>query len=149
LASSAKLVETGMGGRCVKVNTLEKGVNLDGGLGGGRESTLGTLGCCAKTTEGAWVGRQILFILELECLDEMVGETVVEVLSTQASITCLDLEDTVHNGLEGNIKGSSSETEYENVTLADDLLIETVGDGGSSDDAEMFMAETVLASLVA
>ena len=31
----AKLVETGMGGRCVKVNTLEKGVYLDGGLGGG------------------------------------------------------------------------------------------------------------------
>lgn len=87
------------------------------------------------------MGNKFLFILELEWLDEMVDEMVVEVLSTQASVACsgLDLEDTVHNGLEGNIKGSSSETEDENVTLAADLLIETVGDGGSSrvvDDAE-------------
>jgi hypothetical protein len=99
------------------------------------------LACCAKTMEGAWVGRQILFILEFEFLDKMVDETVVEVLSPQVSITYsgLDLEDTILNGLEGNIKGSSSETKDENVTLTTDLLIKTVGDSSSSrvvDDAE-------------
>ena len=77
------------------------------------------LACCAKTTEGTWVGRQILFILALEFLDKMVDETVVKILSTQVSVTCsgLHLEDTVLNGQEGHIKGSSSEIKDENVTL--------------------------------
>ena len=76
----------------------------------------------------------------------MVDETVVEILSTQVSVTSggLDLEDTVPNGQEGNIKGPSSEIEDENVTLAADLLIETVGDGGSRrlvDDTENVHAQ--------
>ena len=141
LALLAKLFEMSMDGRCVKVNILKNGVNLNRGLGGGQESTLGMLACCAKTMEGAWVGRRILFILELECLDEIVDKTVVKALCTQASIACsgLDLEDTVHNGLEGSIKGASSETKDENVMLATDLLIEPTGDDGSSrvvDDVE-------------
>jgi hypothetical protein len=57
--------------------------------------------------------------------------------SAQVSVTCGGLEDTL-NGQERHIKGSSSEIEDENVTLAADL-IETVGDGSSSglvDDTE-------------
>ena len=50
------------------------------------------------------------------------------------SVTCsgLHLKDTILNGQEGHIKGSSSEIKDENITLAADLLIKTVGDGGSS-----------------
>jgi hypothetical protein len=92
-------------------------------------------------TEGAWVGRQIFFILALEFLDKMVDETVVKILSTQVSVTSsgFDLKDTISNGWEGNINGPPSEIEDENVTLAADLLIETVGNGGSRrlvDDTE-------------
>lgn len=51
----------------------------------------------------------------------------------------LDLEDTLLNGQERHIEGSSSEIECEDVALALDLLVETVGNsgrGGFIDDTE-------------
>jgi hypothetical protein len=38
------------------------------------------LACCAQTTEGTGIGGEILLILALELLDEVVDETVVEVV---------------------------------------------------------------------
>ena len=63
----------------------------------------------------------------------MGDETVVEVLTTKVSVTSggLDLEDTLLDGQERHIEGSSTEIENENVALADGLLVKTVGDGGS------------------
>jgi hypothetical protein len=80
-------------------------------------------------------------VLALELLDEVVDETVVEVLTTQVSVTSggLDFEDTLLDGEERNIESSSTEIEDEDVALALDLLVETVGDGGSGglvDDTE-------------
>ena len=71
----------------------------------------------------------------------MVDETVVEVLTTKVSVTSggLDLEDTLLDGKERNIEGSSTEIEDEDVTLASGLLVKTVGDGsggGLVDDTE-------------
>ena len=82
-----------------------------------------------------------LLVLPLELLGEVGDETVVEVLTTQVGITScgLDLEDTLLDGQEGDIEGSSTEIEDENVTLASDLLVETVGNGSSGgfvDDTE-------------
>ena len=89
-----------------------------------------------KTSE-----KPTLLVLALELLDEVVDETVVEVLTTQVSVTGggLDLEDALLDGQKRDIESSSSEIEDEDVTLADDLLVETVGDGGSGglvDDTE-------------
>jgi hypothetical protein len=71
----------------------------------------------------------------------MVDKTVVEVLSTQMSVTCsrLDLEDTLLNGEERNIEGTTTEIEDEDVALANGLLVKTIGNGGSGglvDDSE-------------
>lgn len=41
-----------------------------------------------------------------------------------------DVEDAVVDGEEGDIKGSSTEIEDEDVALAAGLLVERVGDGG-------------------
>ena len=82
-----------------------------------------------------------LLVLALELLDEVVDETVVEVLTTKVSVTSggLDLEDTLLDGQKGDIEGTSSEIEDEDVALALSLLVETVSDSGRSrlvDDTE-------------
>ena len=43
----AKLLKMGTGEGSVEIDTLEKRVDLDGGLSGGGESMLSTLACCA------------------------------------------------------------------------------------------------------
>ena len=80
-------------------------------------------------------------MLAFELINEVVNEAVVEVLTTQVSVTGsgLDLEDTLLNGQEGNIEGTTTKIEDEDVALALNLLVETVGNGGRGglvDDTE-------------
>ena len=56
----AELLETGTSERGVEINTLEKRVDLDGGLGSRGEGTLGTLTSSTETMEGTGVGGDIL-----------------------------------------------------------------------------------------
>jgi len=109
----------------LRKRSLEEGVDFDGGLRGGGEGSLGTLRSDAETAEGAEVGGEILLVLTLELLRKVVDEPVVKVLAAQVGVTGggLDLD-----GQQGHIESSSSEI----VTLAGDLLVETVGDGGGS-----------------
>ena len=72
----AELLEAGTGDRGVEVDTLEERVDLDGGLGGRRESALGALASGAETTESASVGREVLLVLALELGDKVGDETV-------------------------------------------------------------------------
>lgn len=55
----AQLLETSTGEGGVEVDTLEEGVNFDGGLSSRRESALSTLARGAKTTQSTGVGREI------------------------------------------------------------------------------------------
>ena len=137
----AQLLETSTGDGSVEVDTLEERVDLNRGLSGGRESTLGTLASSAETTQSTAVGRKILLVLALELVDEVVDETVIEVLTTQVSVTSsrLDLEDTLLDGQEGHIEGTTTKIEDEDVALTLDLLVKTVGNGsggGLVDDTE-------------
>ena len=80
-------------------------------------------------------------MLALELLDEVVDQAVVEILTTQVSVTGsrLDLEDTVLDGENGDIEGSTAQIEDQDVALGADLLVKTVGDGGGGrlvDDTE-------------
>jgi len=80
-------------------------------------------------------------MLSLELIHEVVNETVVEILTTQVSITGsgFDFEDTLLDGQERDIESSSSEIEDENVSLTLNLLVETIGNGSGSglvDDSE-------------
>ena len=137
----AKLLETGTGDRGVEVNALVERIDLNRGLSRRGEGTLGTLASSAETTKGTSVASQVLLVLALKLLDEMVDEAVVEVLTTQVSVTSggLDLEDTLLDGQERHIESSTTEIEDENVALADGLLVKTVSDSGSGrlvDDTE-------------
>lgn len=129
----AELLETSTGDGGVEVDTLEQGVDLDGGLGRRGQGALGTLASGAETAQGAGVGGQILLVLALELVDEVVDETVVEVLTTQVGVTSgrLDLENALLNGQERHIESTTTEIEDENIALALGLLVKTVGNGGS------------------
>lgn len=80
-------------------------------------------------------------MFSLEFLDEVVDESVIEIFTTQMSVTSggLDFEDTLLDGQKGDIEGTTAEIEDEDISLPDDLLVEAVGDGSSSglvDDTE-------------
>ena len=80
-------------------------------------------------------------VFPFEFINEVVDETVIEVLTTQVSVTgCgLDLEDTLLDGEERNIEGTTTKIEDEDVALTLNLLVETVGNGSSGglvDDTE-------------
>lgn len=55
----AEFFETSTGDGSVEVDTLEERVDFDGGLGGGRKSSLCTLASSAETTESTGVGREV------------------------------------------------------------------------------------------
>ena len=90
--------------------------------------------------DGNWITHTLL-VLALELRGEVVDKTVVEVLTTKVSVTGggLDLEDTLLDGQERNIESTTTKIEDENVALALNLLVKTVGNGGSGglvDDTE-------------
>jgi len=137
----AELFESGSGDGGVEVNTLEERINFDGGLGGGREGSLRSLAGGSETSDSALGSGDVLLVLSLELLGEVVDESVVEIFTTQVSVTSsgFDLEDTIFNGEDGDIEGSTAKIEDEDVSLGADLLVKTVGDGGSGglvDDTE-------------
>jgi len=137
----AELLETGTGDGGVEVDTLEERVDLNGGLGGRRKGALGKLASGTETTKGTSVGAEVLLVLALEFVAEVVDETVIKVFTTKVSITGsrLDLEDTLLNGEERDIEGSTTKIEDEDVLLTLLLLVKTVGNGGGSglvDDTE-------------
>ena len=156
-----EFLESSSGDGSVEVDTFEERVDLDGGLGGGGERSLGSLAGGSESSKSSSVGREILLVLSLEFSnkvgDESVvarrqslretrererkNEPVVEILSSEMSVSggSLDLEDTLLNREERDIESSSSEIENENVLLSDGLLVESVSDGGGGrlvDDSE-------------
>jgi len=62
----AELLETSTGDGGVEVDTLEERVNFDGGLGGRRESALGTLASGAETALSTGVSSEICNIMLAE-----------------------------------------------------------------------------------
>lgn len=80
-------------------------------------------------------------MLPLKLLDEVVDKTVVEILTTQVSVTSrgFDFENTLLDGEERDIERSSAQIEDEDVPFTDHLLVETIGDRSSGrfvDDTE-------------
>mmetsp|Transcript_5579 Transcript_5579/g.11733 ORF Transcript_5579/g.11733 Transcript_5579/m.11733 type:complete len:165 (-) Transcript_5579:589-1083(-) len=135
-----EILETGTGDGGVEIDTIEEGINLDVCLGGAGQGALGTLAGSAETTQGTLVLGHVLAVAALEVLEEVVDHAVVEVLSSQVSVSCggFNLEDSLLNCQERHVEGSSSEIEDEHILLLA-LLVEAVSDGGGGglvDDAK-------------
>ena len=78
-----QVLETSTGDVGVEVLTVEQRVDLNSGLGGVGESTLGTLASSSETAKGTGVAADVLLGLAGELLLEVVKEVGVEVLSTK------------------------------------------------------------------
>ena len=63
---------------------------------------------------------------------KVVDQTVIEVLSSQMGVTSgrFDLENTIFDRKDGDIKSSAAKIENKDVTLSSDLFVQTVSDGG-------------------
>ena len=137
----AQFLKTGTSEGRMKVNSFEEGVDFDGGGCSGGERSLCTLTSGTETTESTRVGGDILLVFAFELLDEVVDKSVVEVHATQVRVTCggLDLRDTLLDGQEGYIEGSSTEIKDQDIAFASGPHVKTVRDGGSGglvDDTE-------------
>lgn len=126
-----KFLELGASESLGEVIATVKGFNFElGGLLAG-ESPLGLLDFPFKFTHGPQVLRDVDISLLLVKFDKVVDNTVIKVFTTQVSVTSggQDLKDTLVDGEERNIEGSSSEI-VDNDTSFTALLVETVCDGG-------------------
>jgi hypothetical protein len=125
------LLELGTGDVGLEVNTIEKRVDLNGGLGERRQGTLSTLGGSAKTTKGTGIARDVLLLLALELLNKVVDKGVIEIFTTKMGVTSggLDSEDTTRDGQKRNIESTTTQIEDEDVLLLLVVSIKTVGDG--------------------
>merc|ERR1719423_290539 len=137
----AKVFETSASDGSVEINAFEQGIDLDGGLGGGGESSLGSLAGGPPPSQSAFVGLKILLVLPFELLGEVVDHAVVEILTSQVSVTGsgFDFEDAVFDGENRDIESAAAQIEDEDVALLADFLVQTVGDGcgcGLVDDTQ-------------
>jgi hypothetical protein len=135
-----KLLELGTGQSLGEVVTILERLDFDAGALLVGQSALGLFNLTLQLAHGTKVRGDIGTGLLLVLLDEVVDNTVVEVLTTKVSITSGSqyLEDTVINGKKGDIEGSTTEIIDNNLALAM-LLVKTVGDGsggGLVDDTE-------------
>merc|ERR1719281_1429055 len=129
----AELLELGTGDSGVEVFTIGEGLTVDLGLMGGGEDSLGLLALGSESSHGSGVVGDVDAGGLLELGHAVVDEDVVEVLTTKMGVTVgsLDFENTFLDGEEGDIEGSTTEIEDEDVALTLVLLVKTVGDGGS------------------
>jgi len=95
-----ELFKTGSGDGSVEICSFIEGIDLNAGLSAAGQGALGTLAGCAQTTHSSLVVVDFFFELALELSNEVVNHAVVEVLTTQVSVTgCgLDLKDAILNG---------------------------------------------------
>jgi hypothetical protein len=127
----AKFFESGSGDAGVEIDTFEQGVDFDGGLGGSRQGPLRSFASGPQSSEGSFVGGQVLLVLSLEFLNKVVDHSVVEIFASQMSITSggFNFEDTVFDGQDGDIEGSSAQIKDKNVLFTGIFFVQTVGDG--------------------
>merc|ERR1719189_1968942 len=83
----AQLLEPGPGDAGVEVNALKQRVDLNVGLSGSRQSSLGSLASSSQPPQSSLVTLDILLVLPLELVDKVVHHPVVEVLPTKMSVS--------------------------------------------------------------
>jgi len=138
--SLAEFLELSSGESEGEVLTSLKGLALNGGLMGSGESSLGLLTLGSESSEGSHVVGDIELGLLLELLHAEIDKVVIEIFTTEmgVSVSGLNFEDTILNGEERDIEGTTTEIEDENRFLLLDLFVETVsnsGSGGLVDDS--------------
>eukprot|EP00754_Rhynchopus_humris_P032203 Rhum_TRINITY_DN15385_c6_g2::Rhum_TRINITY_DN15385_c6_g2_i4::g.154871::m.154871 len=129
----AQLLETRTRQRRVEVDAVEQGVDLNARLRRRRQGPLGALARRPQPAQGTLVRRQVLLVLPLELLHEVVHHAVVEVLTTQVSVSGrrLHLEDSAVDRQQRHIERTATQVEDQDVLLRLLRLVQAVRDGRS------------------
>eukprot|EP00438_Fugacium_kawagutii_P014860 Skav234834 [mRNA] locus=scaffold69:1172860:1173894:+ [translate_table: standard] len=131
----AQLLKACAGQAAGIINAIEQGIDLDGCLRGRGQSALCTLALSLQTSDGALVATHVLpAVLALEVLDAEIHHSVVEVFSTQVSVTgsSLHFEDAILDGQQRHVESASTHIVDEHVSLASAFLVKAISDGCSS-----------------
>ncbi|KAL7278603.1 LOW QUALITY PROTEIN: hypothetical protein ACG7TL_007604 [Trametes sanguinea] len=125
-----ELLELGAGERLGEVVAVLERLDFNARRLLAGERALRLLDFALELAEGTEVARDVSSGLLLVLLDEVVDDTVVEVLTTKVSVTggSQHLEDTVVDGEQGDIEGTTTKIVDNDLRLAA-LLVKTVGDG--------------------
>lgn len=135
-----QLLELGTSNSLREVVSVLEALNLDPGALLGGQGPLRLLDLPLEFAEGAQVAVDVGAGLLLVRLDEVLHNPVVEIFTTEMGVTGggQDLEDTVVDGEERDIEGSSSEIVDDDLGLST-LFVKSVGDSGGGrlvDDTE-------------
>lgn len=128
-----QLFKLGTGQSLREVFSLKEGLNLNASLVLGRQRPLCLLHLTTQLLHSTVVLAHIFAVLLLVQLDEVLHDALVEVLTSQVSVTVGGhyFKHAVVNGQEGNIEGATTKIKHKNVLLAI-LLVQTISDGSSS-----------------
>ena len=135
-----ELLELGAGQGLGEVVALEESLDLNAGAHLGRQGTLGLFGFALELAHGLGVLGDVDRVLLVVGLGEVVDDALVEILTTKMGVTGSgqDLKDTLVDGQERDIKGTTTEIVDNDLALTVSL-VKTVGDGGGGglvDDTE-------------
>jgi hypothetical protein len=154
---NAQFFELSSGHAEREVFTIGEGLTLNSGLMSSRESSLGLFALSSKTTESSVVSLDIDTTLFLEFSHAELDESVVEIFSTQMSVSVgwLNFENTIFNWEDRDIEGTTTEIEDKNVSFTWVFLdfVKTVCDSGSgglvddSLDVELGNSSSILGGL--
>ena len=125
----------------VEVDTFVERIDFNARLAGTGECALGSFAGRSQTPNCSLVVWDVFLVFSFEFLNEVGDHTIVEVLSSKMGVSgCrLHLENSIFNGQDRHIEGTTTEIENQNVSLSSDFLVETVGDGsgcGFVDDSQ-------------
>lgn len=126
-----ELLKLGSGKSLGEVVTLEESLNLNTGAHLGRESSLSLFGLTLQLAHGLEILGDVDAVLLVVGLGQVVDDSLVKVLTTKVGVTgsSQDLEDTVVDGQERNIKGTTTKIVDNDLALAIGL-VQTIGNSG-------------------
>jgi len=151
---NVKLLELSAGKSLREVLAVVEGLDFNASRHLGRESTLGLLNLALKLTHSLKILLNIGVVLLVVLLDEVLHDTVVEILTTKVSVTSgsQDLENAVVNRQKRHIESTTTKIVNNDLALVTGL-IKTVGDSGggglvdNTEDVETGDSTGILGSL--
>lgn len=129
-----EFLKLGTGQSLGEILALVERLDFDASGGGGRESTLGLFGLTLELTHGLEVLADVAVgVLGVPELDEVVHDTVVEILTTKMGVTSssANFEDTVLDGEKRHIESTTTKIVNDDVPLLV-TLVQTVSESSRS-----------------
>ena len=94
---SIQFFKSGTGNGCTEVNSFLERIDLNTGLGPGRESMLSVFTSSTEASYSYLLLTDVFLILMLELSSKIADNSVVKVFFTQVDVSRFDLKDSILN----------------------------------------------------